>query len=251
MYALRAVVYREARVRVTNATFIFWDLFSPLAYLLVFGVGMDAAMGPPLVLPGIDYNAFFLAGVLAMASFGIASNTAWSFFLDRDNGIFYEMLTYPLSRGEYLFGKVLFNVGVGGLQALIAIGLGVALLDIPLVWSRLPMLLAAVVVGVIGWFFFYACFALELRRNDAFNTVTSILYFVLQFASSMFYPLEPLPGWLRAAAMANPITWHVDVMRFASIGVGNPTTIAWEALAFVAFTAVSFALATRFLNHQE
>jgi ABC-2 type transport system permease protein len=251
MYALRAVVYREARVRVTNATFIFWDLFSPLAYLLVFGVGMDAAMGPPLVLPGIDYNAFFLAGVLAMASFGIASNTAWSFFLDRDNGIFYEMLTYPLSRGEYLFGKVLFNVGVGVLQALIAIGLGVIVLDIPLVWSRLPLLLAAVVVGVIGWFFFYACFALKLRRNDAFNTVTSILYFVLQFASSMFYPLEPLPGWLRAAAMANPITWHVDVMRFASIGVGTPATIAWEALAFVVFTAVSFALATRFLNHQE
>jgi ABC-type multidrug transport system permease subunit len=119
------------------------------------------------------------------------------------------------------------------------------------VWSRLPLLLAAVVVGVIGWFFFYACFALKLRRNDAFNTVTSILYFVLQFASSMFYPLEPLPGWLRAAAMANPITWHVDVMRFASIGVGTPATIAWEALAFVVFTAVSFALATRFLNHQE
>ena len=45
-----------------------------------------------------------------MASFGIASNTAWSFFLDRDNGIYYEMLTYPMSRAQYLLGKVLFNV---------------------------------------------------------------------------------------------------------------------------------------------
>ena len=48
-----------------------------------------------------------------MASFGIAANTSWSFFLDRDNGIFYEMLTYPLSRSQYLLGKVLFNVLVG------------------------------------------------------------------------------------------------------------------------------------------
>src|SRR5256885_10631388 len=58
----------------------------------------------------VNYNEFFLAGILAMASFAIASNTSWSFFLDRDNGIFYEMLTYPMSRSEYLLGKVIFNV---------------------------------------------------------------------------------------------------------------------------------------------
>ena len=39
---------------------------------------------------GTGFNEFFLAGVLGMASFGIASNTAWSLFMDRDNGIFYE-----------------------------------------------------------------------------------------------------------------------------------------------------------------
>jgi len=117
--ALRAVVYREARIRVTNAAFIFWDVFYPLAYMLVFGVGMDAALGAPTTAPGVDYNAFFLGGVLGMASFGIASNTAWSFFMDRDNGIFYEMLTYPLSRSQYLLGKVLFNVLIGVLQSAI------------------------------------------------------------------------------------------------------------------------------------
>jgi hypothetical protein len=59
-----------------------------------------------------------------MASFAIASNTAWSFFMDRDNGIFYEMLTYPMSRGQYLFGKVLFNVAVALVQALITVASG-------------------------------------------------------------------------------------------------------------------------------
>ena len=33
-----------------------------------------------------------------------------SFFLDRDNGIFFEMLTYPLSRSPYMLGKVLFTL---------------------------------------------------------------------------------------------------------------------------------------------
>jgi ABC-2 type transport system permease protein len=248
--ALRAVVHREARIRITNATFIFWDLVSPLAYLLVFGVGINAALGPPLIGGGMDYNAFFLGGVLAMASFGIASNTAWSFFLDRDNGIFYEMLTYPLSRSQYLLGKVLFNVSVALLQAAIAVGLGGMLLGIPIAWRLAPLLAVAVAVGTAGWFFFYAIFALRIRRNDAFNTVTSILYFVFLFASSMFYPLDPLPAWLRGAAQLNPVTWQVDILRFATLGVGDPATLAWQSVAFLAFATASFASATRFLARQ-
>src|SRR5256712_7835670 len=119
MSALGAVFYRESKIRATNVTFIFWDLCYPLCYMLVFGVGVNSALGSPFAAAGVDYNAFFLAGVLGMASFGIASNTSWSFFLDRDNGIFYEMLTYPLSRSEYLLGKVLFNVLIAILQAAI------------------------------------------------------------------------------------------------------------------------------------
>ena len=84
-------------------------------------------------------------------------------------------------------------------------------------------------IGTAGWFFFYAIFALAIQRNDAFNTVTSIFYFVLLFASSMFYPIDPLPALFQAAALANPITWHVDVMRYATIGLGDPKTIALEA----------------------
>jgi ABC-2 type transport system permease protein len=243
-----AVLYREAKIRATNMTFIFWDLFYPLAYLLVFGVGIDHALGFAAPSPEIDYNGFFLGGVLGMASFGIASNTSWSFFLDRDNGIFYEMLTYPMSRPEYLLGKVLFNVLVAIGQAAITVALAAAILDVPIRVSGIPLLVAAVVVGTAGWFFFYAIFALRIRRNDAFNAITSMFYFVFLFASSMFYPLDPLPAAFRWAGWANPVTWHVDVLRYATVGIGAPGTIALEAAAFSLFTAGGFALALRSLR---
>ena len=140
MTALTAVMLREGKIRVTNLTFIFWDLFYPLAYLLVFGVGINASLGFTTGDLNIDYNAFFLAGVLSMASFGIASNTSWSFFMDRDNGIFYEMLTYPMSRSQYLLGKVLFNVLVAVLQTAITILLAAALLGVPLRVAYWPLL---------------------------------------------------------------------------------------------------------------
>ena len=251
MKALIAILTREAQIRATNLTFIFWDVFYPLAYLMVFGVAMDRAMG--FTVPGIavDYNAFFLAGVLGMASFAIASNTAWSFFMDRDNGIFYEMLTYPMSRGQYLFGKVLFNIVVALVQAFITVVLGAVLLGIPVRMAGLPLLLAGVVVGTAGWFFFYAIFALRMRRNDAFNTVTSVFYFVFLFASSMFYPLEPLPRLFQIAGYANPITWQVDILRYATIGLGDTRTILIQGAAFILFAVICFAVALHALHHQE
>jgi ABC-2 type transport system permease protein len=251
MSALAAVMTREARIRATNLLFIFWDLLYPLGYLLVFGVGINASLGFSSGQAGVDYNAFFLAGVLSMASFGIAANTSWSFFLDRDNGIFYEMLTYPMSRSEYLLGKVLFNVLIAVLQTAITVVLAAALLGVPLRVPGWPLLALGMIVGTAGWFFFYAIFALRIRRNDAFNTVTSIFYFVFLFASSMFYPLDPLPAAYRAVAYANPITWQVDVLRYATIGVGDPGRITLEAAAFVAFTLCAFGVAVYALRQQE
>ena len=251
MSALLAVMARESKIRATNLTFIFWDLFYPLAYLLVFGVGIDRSLGFTTSGLTVDYNAFFLAGVLSMASFGIASNTSWSFFLDRDNGIFFEMLTYPMSRAQYLLGKVLFNVLIAVLQTMITVLLARILLGVGAPMSRWPLLAGAMIVGTSGWFFFYAVFALRIRRNDAFNTVTSIFYFVFLFASSMFYPIDPLPSAFRAVALGNPITWHVDVMRFATIGLGDPRQIAIEAAAFTAFTVACFVVALVVLRQQE
>jgi ABC-type polysaccharide/polyol phosphate export permease len=196
--------------------------------------------------PG-EYNPFFLGGVLGMASFGIAANTAWSFSMDRDNGI---LLTYPLSRSEYLIGKGLFNVAIAVAQTTVTVALAGVILKVPIRLDLLPVLVAAVTVGTAGWFFFYAMFALRIRRNDAFNTITSIFYFVFLFASSMFYPLDPLPEVFRSVAYANPITWQVDVMRYATVGTGDPERLVLEALAFFVFTLGTFGGALWAL-HQE
>jgi ABC-2 type transport system permease protein len=250
MPAISAMLYREAKIRATNIIFVFWDFFYPLCYLLVFGVGVSAALGTPASIPGVDYNSFFLAGVLGMASFGIASNSSWSFFMDRDNGIFYEMLTYPMSRTDYLLGKVAFNLLIALAQGLITLALGAWLLHIRLRLDLFPILFAAIVVGTAGWFFLYTIFALRIRRNDVFNSVTSALYFVFLLASSMFYPLDPLPKLFRIAGMANPITWQVDLMRYGTIGFGNPRTLLWEAAAFTVFTLICFGISVRSLNQE-
>jgi ABC-2 type transport system permease protein len=251
MTVLGAMLYRETRIRATNFTLLFWDIGYPLAYLFVFGVGMTQAIGAPFAAGTMDYNSFFLAGVLGMASFGVAANTSWTFFMDRDNGIFYEMLTYPLSRVEYLTGKFLFTTALALLQTLLTVVLADALLGVRVRWDLLPVLTAAIVVGTMGWAAFYSVFALSTKRNDVFNSITSIFYFAFLFASSIFYPLQALPAWMRVAGLLNPITWQVDVMRYATVGTGDLRTLAWEAFGFVVFTIASFGFCIRALRNQE
>ncbi|MBV8208257.1 MAG: hypothetical protein JO041_15835, partial [Acidobacteria bacterium] len=57
MSAVDAMLYREAKIRATNLVFIFWDVFYPLGYMLVFGVGINAALGSPPGMEGLNYNA--------------------------------------------------------------------------------------------------------------------------------------------------------------------------------------------------
>jgi ABC-2 type transport system permease protein len=251
MKMIAAVMYREFRIRTTSMTWTFYDLFMPLTYLLLFGLGLDRAIAGGLIVGGVTftYNAFFLAGILAMASFGIAINTSYGFFVDRDNGIFYEFLTYPMTRGEFLVGKILFNCLLSVIQTGITVGLGVALLGIPLLWERIGFVFAGVVLGTAGWFFFLTIFALRIRRNDMFNTFINVAYFVLMFASSMFYPLDALPAWLRSFSLMNPLTWHTDVLRFATIGAGAFDSVLVESLAFAVFLIVSFWFAVRTLQY--
>jgi ABC-type multidrug transport system permease subunit len=64
----------------------------------------------------------------------------------------------------------------------------------------------------------------------------------------MFYPIEQLPVWFRAAAWMNPMTWQVDVLRFTLLGVGSATTALLEFAAFLIFTFLCLSLAVRTID---
>jgi ABC-2 type transport system permease protein len=251
-HALTAVFFREYRIRTTNLVWLFFDLMVPLMYLLLFGFSFTRAFGQPFEVQGrtVEYTEFFLAGVLAMGSFGIAMNTAWSWFMDRDTGMFYETLTYPMTRRQHLLGKGLFNVLLGVIEGSLVVAGAALVLGLGPIWPRLPLTALAMTAGTAGWFFFFSIFALRIRRNDMYQTVTNVLYFVMLFASNMFYPLEPLPSWMRLAAAVNPVTWQIDLLRYATADIAEGNL--WvQSLAYAGFTVASFFGAVHVLRHQE
>lgn len=250
MNNILAVVYRDALIRLTSLTWLFFDMAVPLLYLLMFGVGFNKAVGVGVTTFGtaVAYNDFFLAGVLSMSCFGSAINQAYGFFVDRENGIFYEFLTYPMTRGELLLGKMIFQCIMSLGQTALTMSAAIFILGIPVSLPLLPVTFLAVMAGIAGWFFALSIVAFRIRRNDTFNTVINVAYFVLMFVSSMFYPLDPTPLWVRIIAYANPLTWHTDILRYLTVGIGDATLILAETAGFALFLAVSFRLAQNALK---
>ena len=129
-------------------------------------------------------------------------------------------------------------------------GLAVPLIALGVLLA-LPALLTPYTQDLVVRIAIYAIFALKTRRNDVFNAVTSIFYFVFLFASAMFYPLDPLPRWLRGVAIVNPITWQIDWLRYTSIGLGDARRAILEGVAFVIFALCCFGYAAHALQQQE
>jgi ABC-2 type transport system permease protein len=251
MNGLAAIFYRDYLHRTSNLGFVFWDLLAPLAYLLLFGLGFQSMLGAgsaTAVQAPSGYTAFLLPGVLAMVTFSIAINTSWGFFVDRESGIFYELLSYPITRQQILIGKITFNVLLSLLSTTIVILVGALALGVPVRWDSLPLTALIIAVTNAGWCFLWSTVALSLRKMDLFNTITSAAYVLLMFFSSLFYPLAPLPAWYRVIAYCNPMTWQVDLLRYSLLGVGQSGHLWLECVAMIVVGAGAFVLAARALS---
>jgi ABC-type polysaccharide/polyol phosphate export permease len=219
-----AVSSREVRFRFSNFGWLFWDLCYPTGYLLALGTGLSGLLVAQI--PGGSFSAFLLPGILVMAGQTLAVNSSYALFMDRDNGILFEHLTYPVTRADFLGGRLLFNLGLGALQALV---LG-AIAAVPL------------------WFFALFAAAIRIRRVDAYSTFLNVVFLGALLLSPVFYPMEEMPAWFRTIALANPLTWSVDLLRAAAFGDPRTGRLAAEGAAYVAGTALAFLWALRSLR---
>lgn len=248
MTGVLRVLYREYKFRFTNVAFLIWDIFVPIAYLLIFGYGFQQSIGGNFA-GSEDYASFFVPGILSMTCFGVAMNTSWRFFMERENGIFYELLTYPVSRKELVIGKILFNIGLSLAGNFLVLLAGTLILHVHIREGFAAWIFLFTSIGTAAWFFFFASLALRIKRMDIFNTITSLCYILLMFASSMFYPLESLPNWFRWIARANPVTWLTDLFRFGTLSAGTAGLLLIEGALLVAFTIAVFFVALYALDH--
>jgi ABC-2 type transport system permease protein len=89
-------------------------------------------------------------------------------------------------------------------------------------------------------------------RVETPMAVMNLLNLPLTFASSAFFPIDKMPGWLQAVANVNPMSYTIDGMRQLLIFNTDYMKLAFD-FAYVGIfaailTTIGIVLSWRYLN---
>ncbi|MCL4341477.1 MAG: ABC transporter permease [Candidatus Thermoplasmatota archaeon] len=242
--AFLRLTYRNIRVNMDLGTMIFM-LGLPALYLLVMGTMLQNIIpGVSVSSTRISYTHFLGPGIVAMQTLtagNIGGGMLWS---DRRWGMFEQLLVGPFKRTDYLLGIIMVAIVFAVAGSMIMLGLSV-LISGGFVFNLMSVSLtmASLILGTMLFSSLFLIISTLARTMQTYNTITIALFFVLDFASSAFYPIPTTTDEvIRIISLSNPLTYIVDVTRTALIGVPDTTTYVYT-LAMLILTVFLFVLA--------
>jgi ABC-2 type transport system permease protein len=228
---------------------VVFGLVQPLVFLALFGPllvgtlsGQDGGAAGTL---GGNVWQWFVPSILVMTTLFGTSTTGANLQQELNTGAHERMLVSPLSRPSLLVGRALKEMVPIAAQSVV-----VVLVMLPFGFELYPLgavlgLLMLAVFGVGIGSLSYAL-ALAVRKQEwMFWLVQQTLLFPLMILSGMLLPLETGPGWMRAAAHLNPLTYLVDAERSLFAGDLTSSAAAWGWVAAVVTAAVGLAVGIR------
>jgi ABC-2 type transport system permease protein len=218
MNAIYVLWLREVRKYSRSRVQIIASLGQPLLYLLVLGFGL----GPVFQKAGGgSYLQFMAPGIVGMAVLFTSVFSGIALLWDRQFGFLKETLVAPVPRIYVMIGRTLGGATVAMLQGtlivvvcLIAGFRPVSLIGIPLGFTF--MALIAIVFAALG-----TSIGSSLQDMQGFQLIMNFLVLPIFFLSGALFPLNNLPKALGFVTKLDPLSYGVDGLRAALIGVSH------------------------------
>ncbi len=192
----------------------------------------------------IKYSDYIAPGIIAMALLFTSISSGVSVIWDREFGFLKEMLVAPISRTSIVIGKSLGGATTALIQGLMIIGLS-ALFGVKFSFLSLIMLLPVMLLISIGFVNLGLIIASFMETIEGFQLIMNFVVMPLFFLSGALFPIENLPGALKALTFIDPLTYGVELMRNIVIGISYlPIYISLSVvIAFTFATSIIGALA--------
>ena len=184
-------------------------------YLIFFGFGFQSVTSGSG--GGHSYLTFLTPGILSfqvVMAGTVGGSILWA---DRRWGMFAQLLSGPFTRLQYLLGIMLTSMlfGLGGAAVMLGVA-GVLLGSVPTSVVSLGVMFGVIVVGSIFFGALMLFLGALVKSNTAYNSIQILLIFIVNFASTVFYPLSSsLPLALQVLFQVNPLTYVADAVRGA------------------------------------
>jgi ABC-2 type transport system permease protein len=215
-----------------------------LADLFIMALVYNQMVHPDIAKQIISYFSFFAPGVTVIGLFASAYMIGREINMEVRREIHHYMLSLPITRLELAIGRLL----AGGLRGMVYMSPLLLTTFIILGFPSLPQLLV-----ILGALFLLAtgisglsiATAVSTTSLEKFVTARGLVYYVLFFCSSIFYPLSLIqtlgqegimPQPIVVLAELNPLSSGTDLIR--SFLIGTPPFAFYMIRNLLVFSAI-------------
>ena len=247
--AIYVLWLREMKRNMRAKSRIVGAMAMPLYFLAFLGLGFKR-MVVPGISGGVQYIRFLVPGIIGMALLFSSTMGGFSVLWDKEFGFLKEIMVTPVSRVSIVLGRI-----AGGMTT--ALGQGVLILIISMVGGFrplgiIPLVLAFAFMVLISTAFLGLglIFASRMKDMQGFGIVMNFVIFPIFFLSGALYPLGNLPVYVRVLTYVDPLTYGLDGLRGALIGVST-FPIGFDLLVMSAISLIMVFLGAYFFEKSE
>jgi len=255
------VAWRSLKKLTRNPFLIFFSLFMPLVWLLMFSQTFGTMFSRGAMTRGVplpyDFVAVMLPGVAIMTAIQSASQSGFGMVADIDSGFMDKFFVAPIRRTSVLLGKMLADGTRMAVQSSIVLFIAwvmtfVAGWRIPFATGFFGAVLIVLLATGFGIAFSGLSNMVALRSKSTETTmmVSFTLTFPLQFLSTALIPRDLLPPWVQIFSSLNPVSYLADAARSLIVTGYDWPVIGKACLAIVVFGVVLQGLALQAFNAQ-
>ena len=218
MSAIYILWLRQVKRYVRSKPRIIASLGQPLLFLIALGFGF----GPIFQRAGQgNYIQFLAPGVIGMTILFTAVFSGIELIWDRQFGFLKETLVAPVPRILVMIGRTLGGATVAMIQGLIVVLICFAAGFRVTNFQALPIALVFMVLVSVMFTALGTAIASVLSDFQGFQLVMNFLVMPIFFLSGALFPLTNLPKVLEVIASVDPLSYGVDGLRYALIGVAH------------------------------
>lgn len=233
-------IYKQELMRAfrTALQSILAPVLTTSLYFVVFGAAIGGRMQGGM--DGVNYGAFIVPGLLLLTLLGEStSNASFGIYMPRFTGAIYELLSAPVGVAETLVGFV----GAAATKSLIlaAIILGTATFFVDYTIVHPVYALGFILLVSASFSLFGFILGVWADSFEKLAVVPMLILTPLTFLGGTFYSIDMLPQPWRTVALANPVVYLVNGLRWTFYG--NSDVSIWLSLGLtLAFLAACVAL---------
>ena len=218
MSAIYIMWLRAIKRYVRSKPRIIAALGQPLLFIIALGFGF----GPIFQKAGQgNYIQFLAPGVIAMTILFTAIFSGIELIWDRQFGFLKETMVAPVPRIFIMIGRTLGGATVALIQGLIVVAIcfiaGFRVTN----YNALPIAVLVMVLIAVMFTALGTAVASVLSDFQGFQLIMNFLVMPIFFLSGALFPLTNLPKLLDIVATIDPLSYGVDGLRIALVGIAH------------------------------